>query len=141
MEIKSPTQEQIEFYSQFPSYKLQRVRGSLGTLKLVVQAREVITKLDLSSLQERYLNYLERAKNKGCAMELKYSEFIEMLSNPCTYCGEISYSIDRKDSSGCYTKDNIQPICVDCNMMKYTHSEEKFLSHVAKIYLFNRNFT
>lgn len=43
-------------------------------------------------------------------------------------------SVDRRDSSKGYTRDNIQLVHKNINYMKWILSEDLFLSHVVKIY-------
>lgn len=46
----------------------------------------------------------------------------------------ITASLDRRDSSLGYTRDNIQFVHKSVNMSKWIHSEEVFLSMVTSIY-------
>lgn len=86
-------------------------------------------------LPKRYHSYLLRANAKGLKFELSVDEFNSITSLPCKYCGSGSVvGIDRVDSSDGYTVDNSVPCCAACNMMKYTHSVEFFMSHIKKIY-------
>ena len=156
MTIFKPTQEDLDFYSVFPSYNYYEYKGvfriyisdnDLYCPFKVVKIKKVKkdtnkkvykkkTDIILSKNQIRYNNYVERAIKKGCIIEFSYEEFLLMIEDKCTYCGEKGYSVDRIDSKGCYTKDNIQPICIKCNTMKYTYCEKDFLDHVNKIYSF-----
>lgn len=87
-----------------------------------------------SKLDPRYKKYIMRANRKQIAMELTESEFKTITSLNCYYCGTSSrIGIDRIDSKGGYTRDNVRPCCTKCNMMKYTYSEQEFISHMQKI--------
>ena len=87
------------------------------------------------SLPPKYRQYLNRANKKGFAFELSIAEFDHVLSLNCVYCGSSSrITVDRRDNSIGYSKENVQPCCYLCNIMKYTHSEEAFLKHIKRIY-------
>ena len=92
-----------------------------------------------STLPQKYKLYLMRANKKQLSFELTIKQFNEIVSKPCTYCGNSSNGVDRLDSLKGYSLDNSQPCCSMCNMMKYIHSQEVFLSHVAKIYEHNQH--
>lgn len=89
-----------------------------------------------NSLPPRYLYYLKRANAKKMAFEFTVEQFEELCSKDCVYCGDSAYGLDRIDSKRGYTLDNCVPSCTACNMMKYTHSTNAFLKHVAKIQMF-----
>tara|TARA_R110001583_G_C5552239_1_gene400418 strand:+ start:18 stop:614 length:597 start_codon:yes stop_codon:yes gene_type:complete len=64
--------------------------------------------------------------------------FIELRHKPCTYCNREatiieSNSVDRIDSSKDYTKNNVQPCCGVCNLMKNDHSHEFFIEHSKRM--------
>lgn len=87
------------------------------------------------ALPPKYRSYLNRANKKSMAFDLSIEEFEKILSMQCVYCGGYNrMTIDRIDSSGGYTQDNVQPCCNKCNMMKYTHDHADFLDHILKIY-------
>jgi hypothetical protein len=76
------------------------------------------------------------------------------MKQSCVYCWDewwnISNSIscqvktinfnwlDRIDSSKWYLKDNVVPCCKKCNFAKSDMSKEDFISHINKIYYFNK---
>lgn len=85
-----------------------------------------------------------RAKKKGIHIDLTpdeaYSIFVEQ-NGKCKLSGvdislgsrekynpkEITASLDRIDSDGYYTKDNVQWVYKEINFMKYTLSQEQFI--------------
>jgi hypothetical protein len=88
-----------------------------------------------SNLPKQYLSYQRRANAKGISFELSVEQFNNLLEQDCTYCGiQEANGIDRIDSIKGYTINNSTPCCTKCNMMKYTYSVNKFLSHVENIY-------
>lgn len=82
----------------------------------------------------KYFSYLLRAEKKKLLFELTQEQFNTIISQPCTYCGDIpAKGVDRIDSLEGYTIKNSTPCCTQCNMMKYTYSKEQFLRQVDKI--------
>lgn len=74
---------------------------------------------------------------KACNMSIDY--FLELIKNPCSYCGddEDKIGLDRIDNTKGHTKDNVVPCCHLCNtarMASFSHSEMKLLGKtIAKI--------
>ena len=66
-------------------------------------------------------------------MTISVEEFEQIRNQLCSYCGQEAGGIDRIDSQKGYTISNSQPCCTQCNMMKYTYTEQKFLSKVIQI--------
>jgi hypothetical protein len=76
---------------------------------------------------------------RGTPVELTYEEFLEFTDiHACTYCGNpvkwnphcltkgAATNLDRKNSAGGYSEDNVVVCCIDCNRMKnkwFTHDE------------------
>lgn len=89
---------------------------------------------NLTPLQKKKLNYMDRAEEKGYAFELSTEEFESFIGKQCTYCNELSTGIDRIDSSVGYVMNNCQPCCGICNMMKMRLSHEMFLFKIKTIY-------
>lgn len=85
-----------------------------------------------------YRSILNRSKRWDDAV-ISLDEFVEIISNPCTYCGEDEkrIGVDRADNSRGYSIENSVPCCANCNYMKKTLTREDFLSHIEKI--FNHN--
>lgn len=132
MKIELPTSEQIQFYSQFKSFKLVN-KGKYNEY-LEVKTSDVQSIMSLTELQRKYIEVAERALSKGCSIGFTFKEYIEMLGKPCVYCGNPSESIDRINSKGCYTLNNVQQTCKMCNFMKYTYSDKDFKDQVRRIY-------
>ncbi len=95
-----------------------------------------------SILENRWKECRRRARRENYAFELSLEKFDEQTKLPCYLCGgyaeEKDFSgIDRIDSEGGYTLNNIQPCCWKCNNMKSDHSLSGFLAHTKKIFWFN----
>lgn len=91
------------------------------------------------TLRGRFNIYLSSAKARGIEMELDFSTFSEIVSLPCSYCGdsESKIGIDRINNSIGYTRENSVACCRSCNYMKKDMSCKEFLMHVNRISDFN----
>lgn len=92
----------------------------------------------LDAYDIRIEKYKERAAAKKINYDLTKDQFIDIVTASCTYCGESGGSVDRIDSKLGYFSSNCQPVCVSCNMMKYTFTESFFLDKVRKICQFKQ---
>ena len=109
--------------------------------------REAYLKFEREKLlQVRWLGAKSRAFKKGIDFTITLTD-LELLrdrqNNKCYYTGiefnndnsgVTSISIDRIDSSGGYTIDNIRLVCTLVNKMKSDRTEEGFLNCVRDIY-------
>lgn len=61
-----------------------------------------------------------RDKKKGREIcDLNKEEFKNIISKPCTYCGDIrKIGLDRIDNSKGHIKTNVVPCCYECNTAK-----------------------
>ena len=84
--------------------------------------------------------YKNNAKVRNISWELTDSEFLELVTKSCAYCGHTQEynGIDRINSNKGYTADNCVPCCSWCNTMKLDHSLEEFLQHITNIYNFQK---
>lgn len=87
------------------------------------------------TINGKYRLYSSAAEKRGYEFSLSAQEFGEVISKPCTYCGEESskMGVDRIDNSIGYTTENSTSCCKMCNYMKNKHSVEDFLTHAKKI--------
>lgn len=96
-----------------------------------------------------FIHYKNNAKQRNIKWNLSEEEFKDIITQPCTYCGEspniiktTSYKdkyekingIDRIDSNKDYSKNNCVPCCQMCNIMKNKFSKEDFIKKVKLIY-------
>ena len=86
-------------------------------------------------LRENYLAIRYRhIKRDKVNPFIAYDDFLLVIKSNCVYCGSnVNITIDRIDSNKSYVIDNIQPLCVVCNTMKWNYTEVMFLSHVMKV--------
>jgi hypothetical protein len=72
-----------------------------------------------SQAKQRLDSILGRGKKKNIPVTVILEDIEAILREPCVYCGSIErIEVDRKDSSGGYTRDNIAPACRRCNTIK-----------------------
>jgi 5-methylcytosine-specific restriction endonuclease McrA len=95
------------------------------------------------------LNYQSNARRRGRAWEISDQLFDELTAANCAYCGappsnvtrdrngdgSFTYNgLDRVDSEGGYTPDNVVPACVTCNRAKTDMSVEEFDAWLTRAY-------
>lgn len=151
------SQEDIDFYniskekqkinSEIYKNKVKEKKAQLDNTILIlpcVEESAPMKKLKIkrklnpySHLPYKYRMYLSRATQKEIEFELSIDEFDKLMSENCTYCGNKGGTIDRINSDIGYTINNSTPCCFKCNMMKYTHTVNDFLSHVEAIHNYN----
>ena len=105
---------------------------------------------DETSFNDKYTTYKRRSKRSGVSFELTKTEFRELTSSDCYYCGVdaitnkndtrryegrtyLCNGIDRIDSSLGYEEGNCLPCCDICNRMKMAHSFDFFKNHILKL--------
>ena len=94
-----------------------------------------------------YSDYKKSARNKKIEFSIDKDTFKILTKKNCHYCGStpqrkrngiygyyVYNGLDRVDSSGGYTKDNVVACCWPCNNMKKASHYLKFLSHISSIY-------
>ena len=86
------------------------------------------------SLPQKYRTYMRSAMSRKHDFDLPVNYFMKLTEENCFYCGEDGGGVDRINSSVGYIEGNVRPSCTLCNMMKYTHSTDKFLEQVKKIH-------
>lgn len=93
-------------------------------------------------MRSKYQALIKRAKDRNLSHSLSYEDFKTIKRSDCAYCGVsdlfIEYycqvmaintpwiSIDRKDNSKGYSRDNCVPACFLCNKIKgsfFTYEE------------------
>jgi hypothetical protein len=119
-----------------------------------------LEKLESGEFQRGLKNYLYNSSLKSAeirnhSFNISFSEFMDIITKNCHYCGDIPSrcsnkiiitrghinepvlyynGIDRINSLVGYVLDNIVPCCSVCNYMKHTQTKENFLNQISKIY-------
>lgn len=111
-----------------------------------------------NSYVKLFKKLLRQAKHREIPVTLTLDQFKNLISGPCHYCGKSgdkkysphrenrkvlnAYSetliifhngIDRLDPNKDYSLENCVPCCSEHNYMKYTLTEEQFLSSIKNI--------
>ncbi len=93
----------------------------------------------LQSPRGRWSSLQRAVRNSGLPSDLTSEKHWEILQHQCDYCGEplneSGHGLDRKNSLGGYTEDNVVPCCVICNRVKnrYLTYEEMKVAMAAVI--------
>ena len=88
------------------------------------------------STNYKYNTYVRSARHRGLKFSITKKEFIELISHPCCYCGELQdgyNGIDRVDSKQGYVIKNCASCCSICNRMKSIYTKEIFIKQCKKI--------
>lgn len=88
-----------------------------------------------------FASYEARARNKHIEFSISEELFREYTGGRslCRYCKTATArGLDRVDSNGGYTPDNVVPCCSQCNYSKGRLSEGTFLSQCARVALVDR---
>ena len=108
----------------------------------------------VSAASHVYLQYRAGAKNRGYEFKLTKEQILELVKQPCHYCGiepsnvrttgwnsgSITCNgIDRVDNSIGYTKENVVPCCWTCNNKKKAMSKNEFLEWVSRVYTYQNS--
>jgi hypothetical protein len=99
-----------------------------------------------SSPIRRYQHIKRTASTRGMSCNLSFKHFSELISdNTCYYCsGPMTGTgggLDRLDSSKGYTKGNVVPCCLQCNVVKSNLLTANEMKLVAKLLKRVRNKT
>ena len=99
---------------------------------------------------QAYHRVKNAAEDRGIEFFISKDEFYLLSSRDCSYCGrppsnlcsaksiktgEYKYSgMDRLDSSGPYSIENVVPCCAECNRGKQSMTIKEFLEWIKKLY-------
>ena len=103
----------------------------------------------VSGKQQVFTIYRRKATKSGREFTVTKEAFWRLIESNCHYCGVTPQNkskrgpqkgvpylyngVDRIDSKGGYTADNVRPCCWICNRMKNVLTEAEFFEHVRKI--------
>ena len=88
----------------------------------------------------RWSTFKSQARRRGIPFSITELEHFAIAMQQCSYCGgkestSMFNGIDRFDSNGDYTLQNLVPCCKMCNFMKGSMGRQQFLQHVNAIQL------
>lgn len=81
-----------------------------------------------------------KARKRGIEWHLTHEEAFKLITSACAYDGyvpnwpEDRVGIDRIDSDGHYTTDNVVSCCFPCNSAKNAMSVDQFKAWVFRVY-------
>lgn len=71
------------------------------------------------NLRMNYSQTKAKAKRRGIPFLLDSQDFAFLVSKPCHYCGaRESIGLDRINTKGPYSKENVVPACTFCNTLR-----------------------
>lgn len=86
----------------------------------------------------RFSHSKKNAKERGYEWKISFRLFKELISKPCSFCGELKIEngsgLDRINQLIGYLPTNVIPCCYICNMMKRMFPDWMFIDQVKKIY-------
>ena len=87
----------------------------------------------------KYVSYKRSATARDIKFSMTKEEFLAFWNRPCAYCGgEVqTVRLDRVDSAGDYTVDNVVSCCAQCNYGKLTWTAEEYIEHCHKVAAMN----
>lgn len=85
-------------------------------------------------------SYAKRSIKRGIEFKLLPNEFNNLIGNPCHYCNQYSFGIDRLDSKIGYELNNCVPCCAECNKAKLTLTVNQFNKLIQLLYSNIDNF-
>ena len=91
--------------------------------------RKTVLGMKYRPTNEALGRYKQNANKRGYGFDLDLDFVKNEFSKPCTYCGEteILLTLDRKNSSLGYLKDNCVACCIRCNLVKADMPYEAWL--------------
>ena len=96
-----------------------------------------INKKKRINIEYSFMTYMNIAKSKNTIFNISIKQFLEIVKNPCFYCGIIQEKefngIDKKICTDGYILDNIVSCCSMCNTMKGTLTPEVFYKRIEHI--------
>ena len=130
--------QKAERYQRIKEYQKEWSRKRYSENKELYIERN---KLYAKTTKARFGNLKRRSKTRGYDVSLTLEQFEQVVSNPCTYCGDKPeiIGIDRQDNSIGYSYENSVSCCKTCNMMKHVLSITEFLDHIKRINNYQTN--
>jgi hypothetical protein len=93
----------------------------------------------------QYNVYSRNAIYKNLDFTITYDDFVNIIDNPCYYCGILQQKgfngIDRKDQTIGYVLDNCVSCCKMCNYIKGSLSDDIFIRRIEHILKYNNLIT
>lgn len=139
-------------------YLVSGDRSSCGCLRKLSNARNLVKARENSPKRHKgvstvendiYVNRKKGAEARGHDFKLSKASFVELIHQPCYYCGGVDQrqnrttkevfdlnGVDRVDNSIGYIEGNCVPCCSMCNYAKKDNSHSAFLSWVRRVFIY-----
>jgi hypothetical protein len=125
---------ETKFLEEFTKNSNKRVfLGRGNECKSCQRKRGKITRQ--TSPIQRFSAYRYGAKMRNIPFNLSFEQFMTFWCKPCYYCGDPieGIGLDRKDSKGSYSIDNVISCCSGCNYAKKSKTSDGFISMCIKV--------
>ena len=122
---------------------------SCGCLQKERQRSAVALDVGEAAFRRLYRSYKRNAKNKGRKFNIDEDDFRQLTSGDCFYCGSGTTNVlseapfngvypynglDRVNTAGGYTLDNVVSCCKHCNIAKRAMSQQEFARWASRLY-------
>lgn len=86
-----------------------------------------------SDIAKKYAQVKINAKRRGIDFQISKAQYEAALKSACYLCENQATGLDRLNSDGPYSIENVLPCCAVCNRMKLNHALPYFLNHLKMI--------
>lgn len=122
---------------------------SCGCLTKENQRKAVALPVGEAAFRRVVHSYKDAARKKGRVFELSRNDMRHLTKQNCYYCGAEPFTVkteahlngsyvyngvDRIDTAGGYTPDNVVACCRHCNMAKRAMTQGEFVEWARKLY-------
>lgn len=110
-------------------------RASMGRSHQCRVCQNERSRRNKNTPEHRFSTYVSSARVRGIQFLLSFEQFMTFWCKPCYYCDDPidGIGLDRIDSKGGYSIENVLPCCSKCNRMKTILTTDEFISMCLKI--------
>lgn len=118
-----------------------RTRNRKAVRQNIDEVKARAKELEENNPERQYYHYKKSAKSREIELQITFEEYYEIVKNPCYYCGDLRErgfnGLDRINSMGHYTLDNVVSCCTMCNYMKNALDITTFYHRIQHILRYN----
>lgn len=144
-----------KFYTQYRYQARKTENHCRGCVEWISDGLPLSPKDEIKAISQKYNEKKGDAKKRELDFELSKEHFMELMGQPCFYCGNREFlkirrsgrkgertnkryktrnGVDRIDSEFGYIVGNVAPACVRCNIAKNSDSVREFVLHIRAMY-------
>jgi hypothetical protein len=106
--------------------------------KYATRTKAYLKKYNLT-IERKFSQLKAKCELKKYELNISIEEYRILINKGCDYCGtkldKTGVSLDRLDSKGGYTTDNVVPCCGSCNQIKNVHLTHEEMKAAMKVIL------